>query len=212
MSFAPFNILNRILFPNRCYICEREALDKLCDICLSLCRLIEGNHDPIKSVFHYHDTIRSLILGTKVLQHLHFAHLLADLFKEALPKHIFYPDLLRFNGQAIVIVPGRTLVLYQRGFDLNILFAKALRTLINIPIVHLLNRSRTPKKLSRISNKQERFQAIQGTFSLAHYEHFERLILLDDIVTTGATLQEAKKTLAPLKAKIFALTAAKTPF
>lgn len=212
MSLSIFNILNRIFFPNRCYVCGGEALDRLCTVCRPLCRLIEANHGPVKSAFHYDDTIRTLMLGAKVLHQVHFAHLLADLFKEALPKLTFYPELLRFAGQGIVIVPGGAFVLYQRGFDINILLAKALADLIDAPLVPLLNRSRAAIKLARIDNKQERFQAIQGTFSLAKHKNIERLILLDDIVTTGATLQEAKKTLAPLKAKIFALTAAKTPF
>lgn len=212
MSRNIFHILNRVFFPNRCYICARDADDELCRVCRSLCRAIFGNQGSIKSVFYYDDTIRKLVLGAKVGHKPHFGHLLANLFREMLPLSSFYRELIEFNASAIVLVPGRRVVLYQRGFELTILLARALQSMINVPIVPLLLYAHGHSKMSRIQHKNERFHAIQGSFSLRFLSQHKRLILMDDIVTSGATLNEAKKTLRPLKAQIFCLTVAKTPF
>ncbi len=64
---------------------------------------------------------------------------------------------------------------------------------------------------ARIENRKERLRNIIGSFAVKNTENIKNknIILIDDITTTGATLNEAKKTLKKAGAKkIIAFTAA----
>ena len=87
----------------------------------------------------------------------------------------------------------------QRGFHHALLLAQALR--MGLPITpHAL--LRLPEALGQhqaLRKKQDRLRAMRGAFVLAPAQQAalqgQRVLLLDDVMTTGATLHSAAHTL-----------------
>jgi len=99
----------------------------------------------------------------------------------------------------------------ERGYDQAELLAKELSALSGIPSARLLNRRHTARQ-STAKSKEARRTNVAGAFSLRETADLSgrRILLIDDICTTGATLGEAAKVLRKAGAEVdclaFALT------
>lgn len=82
-----------------------------------------------------------------------------------------------------------------RGFNQSMLLAEAVHDCLSLPLFPLLARKKSaPPQTSVDAHLPElRQQNIAGMFSLAEDMHTvpEKCVLLDDVATTGATLEEA---------------------
>jgi predicted amidophosphoribosyltransferase len=90
--------------------------------------------------------------------------------------------------EAVTFVPATRAALRRRGFDHGRAIADTIATELDIPLVETLARSeaRDQRALGRIA----RAANAAGTFS-ATGEVVERIVLTDDVFTTGATLDAA---------------------
>ncbi len=88
-----------------------------------------------------------------------------------------------------------------RWFNQSEEMAKVISTYSKKPIVHLLERSKKTAGQAGLS-RQNRATNVHHVFSLTkdayRYER-ARILFIDDVLTTGATLHEACKTLRPLR-------------
>jgi predicted amidophosphoribosyltransferase len=92
-----------------------------------------------------------------------------------------------------VPVPSNTLSLRERGFNPAEIIARELcRSLNGIGYQNLLARTRQTKDQSRLSPGQ---RAENQLNSMMAKVGCERVILIDDVITTGSTLKTASKTL-----------------
>jgi ComF family protein len=112
----------------------------------------------------------------------------------------------------VVPVPLHPIRLRQRGFNPAALLASALGRERGLPV--------DPAALARIRNtpsqtqlpRSERARNVRGAFRARNPALPERVWLVDDVVTTGSTLQEAARTLRGAGARwIVAVCAARTP-
>lgn len=104
----------------------------------------------------------------------------------------------------------------QRGFHHTLLLAQALRLGLPINTQTLLRLPEVLGQHQALRKKQDRLRAMRGAFVLAP-EHQtvlqgQRVLLLDDVMTTGATLHSAAQTLlqtgaAQVSAVVLARTA-----
>ena len=93
-----------------------------------------------------------------------------------------------------------------RGFNQSKLLASALGNAWELPVTDILRRERNTRPQSTLTH-DERLKNIKDAFQSAPLPQNEILILVDDVKTTGGTLEEAARALASAGAHtIWALT------
>ncbi len=100
------------------------------------------------------------------------------------------------DPSALVPVPLHSRREYFRGFNQAELFAQELGEMLDLDVrCDLAFRKKHRAVQSRISGPK-RFENVRGVFEPYHSEErCERLLLVDDVVTSGATVGELSKTL-----------------
>lgn len=122
-------------------------------------------------------------------------HVLIDLFYEALiQKEIFISSITL--DTVFVPIPLSSKKLQQRGYNQSLLLAKGLAKKFNLPYSDGLLRIKETKpqfglqKNERKTNMKDAFAIKKGNF-----KKYTSVFLVDDVLTTGATLSEAAKIL-----------------
>jgi ComF family protein len=113
----------------------------------------------------------------------------------------------------IIPVPLHRNDLKKRGFNQSVLLGKVTGDYLSIPVREnvLVKKKLTPFQVNL--SKKERKINILGAFSVEKPEEIEgkNILILDDVFTTGATVEECTKELMKARAKnIFVLTLART--
>ncbi len=112
---------------------------------------------------------------------------------------------------AIIPVPTKRSSLRSRGFDHTLLLAQELASLRGIQVAEIMSVGRS--KVQHFLDKDERANQVKGIFKVIGDFDFSRpVLLLDDIVTTGATMLEVAEVLRQHGAKtVWATAVAKQP-
>jgi ComF family protein len=95
------------------------------------------------------------------------------------------------SADAIIPVPLHKKKLMLRGYNQSEQFAIGLARSMNIPVIrHLLTRTKATETQTRKS-RFNRYQNVKEIFMTDHPEEWtgKPLILVDDVITTGATLE-----------------------
>ena len=111
-------------------------------------------------------------------------------------------------------VPISSLRRRRRGFDQTLLLAKAAGRALGLEPRRTLKKRSLVKPQSRTLDRAERQRNIRGAFQVIDAEAVrgKRILLIDDVLTTGATVSEAARVLMEAGAKsVDAATLAVTP-
>ncbi len=149
---------------------------------------------PVEAVFapyRFGGETRQLIHQLKFNACEEAAPLLARAMADALPRRDF---------DCIVPVPLHPLRQRQRGFNQTLLLARELSLRTGIPARELLRRDRYHAPQSRLPLKR-RADNVRGAFSCAGDPGGQRVLLLDDVRTTGSTACACAETLLNAGAK-----------
>jgi len=97
---------------------------------------------------------------------------------------------------AIVPIPLHWRRLFCRGYNQSEIIAKQLSKELKIPVEKILMRNRHTKQQAKLE-KNERKKNLIDAFSIIKGANYEKrsILLVDDVMTTGATLTEAAKVL-----------------
>ncbi len=105
----------------------------------------------------------------------------------------------------------------KRGFNQAKLIAKKLAKINGQAVLSLLTKTKNTKSQTELT-KKERLENVKNTFAIAKgrlksdFNQIKRVVLVDDIYTTGATMQECCKVLKKAGAKeVWGFTLARTP-
>ncbi len=107
-----------------------------------------------------------------------------------------------YQGYAVASVPLHVKKLKERGFDQSFVLAHKIAEILDLPLlVRPLKRIRETFPQAR-KNRAERFQNVRGAFEVVSLDAvFEKNILLvDDVFTTGSTVNEVTRVLKKAKA------------
>lgn len=169
-----------ILTGKRCECCSRMTLDMICSDCEWWAN--QNTPDPLVSnysVFTYNEQIQAMIAKWKYRGDF----ILADAFKHQFI-HSFRKRFSSVMGQMLVVpIPLSAERLYERGFNQ----AKVLADFLPIKNSELLTRVHSEKQ-SKMS-RSERIST-ENPFKM-NGEINKKVILVDDIYTTGKTLRHA---------------------
>ncbi len=185
-----------------CPICERRYASSICcEECFIELDRYFNDTDIIKSlgvakaiaIFYYSDSVKKLIHcfkydGFKKIGKF-FVELLAN--KIETRKDLFRKDAI------IVPIPTSKAKIRERGFDHTHFLAYELSKLTKLEYKKLLFRTRYT--ISQTKAK-DRWENIDKTFIGLNLEEYKnkQIILLDDVITTGATMLSAIKVLDDL--------------
>ena len=158
--------------------------------------------DGIQSLVYYAGPIRTLI---QQIKYRHSFAIVAELLPQLLPKTFleFEPDLM------IVPVPLSKERYQTRGFNQSEIIAKALGDAFTEPVeTKWLKRIKNTATQTRLT-REERILNLKDTFVASSEVRGKSVLLIDDVWTTGSTLNEAANELKRKGAKrVYAFTIA----
>lgn len=196
--FAPFDCLNckteGLLL---CKDCQRSALPSLpqcCYKCLtptvaSVCYKCRATTDlsDVWAATIYKDVIVQLVGRLKFARTQAAAHIIAQIMVQRLPS---------FSERTVVIhVPTANQRVRQRGYDQAQLIAREFARSQGLGYQALLRRQGKTRQVG--ANRTERLLQLQNAYycpkpDLVYSAH---ILLVDDVLTTGATIETAAKVL-----------------
>lgn len=163
--------------------------------------------DLCVSPLYYEDRVRAAILRFKFQDATAYAELFGRLIADCVAEHL----VGRYD--LITWVPLSRNRLKKRGYDQAMLLAMAAALQLDDVAVELLKKPEEVPAQSGVGSAEKRRANISGAFCVADEELVSgrRILLIDDIVTTGATLSECAKTLkAAGAAEVVCCTLART--
>lgn len=98
------------------------------------------------------------------------------------------------NDYVVTFIPSDRLKQSNRGFNSAQIVAQAVAKKLNLPVKSLLIKSKVVEPFE-YKNKMQRFSSIKNAFLVKSKNIPKNILLVDDVITTGATLLEATKTL-----------------
>jgi len=188
-----FSELSQLLFPTRCYGCNQLGLN-ICTSCRDqwiphYYKSNIGDHF-VHSAVVYTDTASKIILAAKE-NGLKGAD---DLIISAI-MHVLKQSRVNFSYLTLIPVPSSKYSQRKRGRSFIVDLTQQISDLSGISMRDCLYVSRRVSDQSGLTKKQ-RMLNVQGAFSLRKGTVLRGdVILIDDVVTTGATLREAARAL-----------------
>lgn len=192
-----------ILVPDFCQNCQRLG-PLLCRDCYhSLEFYFEQNfRDEMEKIFITVYPDKVLVMGrlsaglaklTKKLKYQSCKNL-APFLARMLQRHLLIPA-----ADCLTFVPLHPLKERQRGYNQCQEIALTLSQLLQLPVFDLLERQRYLSAQAQVSEKKKRLERLNGVFAIR--ENVEELVrnrhilLLDDVLTSGTTLNETSRLL-----------------
>lgn len=165
---------------------ESASSETLCGQCL------KSGHsfDKAFSLFQYSSPIDHFIQALKFNGKLHFASLLGNLLADALANRP-----AESLPEVIIPVPLHSSRQRARGFNQAVEIARPVSTALNIPLnYHSCIRTR-PTIAQSTLNARKRRSNILGAFAVKRKINIKNIAILDDVITTGHTVNELARTL-----------------
>jgi ComF family protein len=212
------NLLDTI-FPKSCSICKKKG-DYLCSRCKKLfkrnlpecyiCRKLSPSYKThyecskkkeesfLNHVFigWEYNSLSSIILKKYKYNYVQgISETLVEIFIESIKKSTFDRQL---EGTILTNVPLTKNRLCDRGFNQTTKIAERVAEAFNIPFAQGLIEKKEDYGHQALRDKEEREKIKGDTFALKNSfspERYSSITILDDVITTGATLEAISSTL-----------------
>lgn len=218
------NFLLDVFFPKFCLGCGKERT-WLCEDCQALLEIQEENFCPVCgkltldfkthkfckrktnleglfwAVDYNNPLVKKLILKFKYTS---FARELAKPLAKILISHFLLTEFpLRKMNFILVPIPLIRKRLKWRGFNQAEEISKEISRFFQLPVENFLIREKEREPQMKIQDLKKRKENIKGVFSCHSPEKVKgkKILLIDDVCTTRATLEEAARVLKKAGAK-----------
>ncbi|MFA6353342.1 MAG: phosphoribosyltransferase family protein [Candidatus Paceibacterota bacterium] len=218
------NTILDIVFPIKCMLCGKTGVD----LCLDCLKEAPGaERESIKWVFplydYRHPTIKKSLWLLKYKGKKRLANIFAEIIYDKILEELSELSILEnFVKPILIPIPLSSKRYRERGYNQAELICKELikinhlRHGVNMQLENnILIKIKETEHQARIKNRNIRLKNLIGSFAVKNKEKNlnliknRNIILIDDITTTGATLNEARKILKQAGArKIIAFTVA----
>ena len=222
------------LFPSRCILCQKTVNQdiELCpdcykalphnDVCCVRCalplpeninnRVLCGRciqkapaFDYAHSLFRYEDSVIGLVHQLKFGEKISYARSIGEMLQQKLLEIGENPDCL-------LPVSLHVSRLRQRGFNQSIEISRVIAKKLAIPIEYdaVVRHRHTPAQTGL--DAKQRKKNIIGAFSVVQELNYQHVLIVDDVMTTGATVNELARVLKKNNvARVGVLTIARAP-
>ena len=193
-------MLLQLLFPPKCILCGRLLESRETDLCQA-CRA-DGPEciqtrakfpflDTWTAVWHYEGLVRKSIHRFKFRGRRHYAKSYGRLLAMKLSQQ--HPE----GFDILTWVPTGKLRKLTRGYDQVELLANAVGSELGMAPMPLLKKIRNNRPQSGIKGEAQRRANVLGAYRVIDPAavYGKRIVLLDDVITTGATAGECARVL-----------------
>lgn len=194
-----------------CAVCGRDIREgAVCRDCarqLAQARILRTERlggIPLYSCYRYEDCVRRILLRFK----LNHRPWLADAIGGQMASFLRSRALSFSAATFVPLSKGRQLL---RGYNQAELLAREIGKQLGIPVLPLLKRVRKTKVQSRLG-AEERVKNLKDAFGMANAGQElsgQRILLVDDIATTGTTVLQCAKPLQKAGASVSAIVFAR---
>lgn len=193
----------RLLFPSKCILCRKLLPTRESDICKE-CQRAVPKFKKLKrkipfiahftSLWYYKGSAKGSLLRFKFFGCPGYGKVYGKLLARMLREEEF--DLLSWT-------PVSFLRQYRRGYDQAKLIAQAAAKELGIQAVPTLRKHRHTPPLSHTLDAAQRRAIVAGAYKVVSPSKIigKRILLIDDVLTTGVTASECAKTLLIAGAK-----------
>jgi len=200
--------MRNILGTNECINCKAPNLESglLCYNCFKKLDFIT-NYPDVTSIYAHNKLAKKLVKETKYRD----TQIYLNFFTNIL---IYYIKWQKIDFDYIIAVPSDYLTLIKKSEHHNFLIAKKLASYFQKKTLTNLLKCKRKKSQTSLSAKQRK-RNLKDIFYLNEKQlkkiSFKKIILLDDITTTGSTIENASNILTKnTTVKIYPLTLNKT--
>ena len=189
--------LATLLFPPHCAFCGKVGVQGVCPACektLPYCKTPFHERAEIGACLaplKYEGIVREALLDYKFHGSQSRCTGFGDLLAQAAAEH--------FGGQfdLVTFVPVSKKRRRERGYDQSYLLARETCRHWDTAPAALLQKTKDNPAQSSLSSREERQKNVAGVYAAVNEEKIRgaRILLIDDILTTGATLREAARVL-----------------
>ena len=172
--------------------CQTCGLPRWSDICAD-CRERPPLFRKLRAVAFYEPTLREAIHLMKYEKKQTFSKHLIQLLQTHLPVDLPFTDY-----DFLLPIPLHTNRFHQRGFNQAEQIAQGVAQVCGVPVrTDILFRIKDTAPLSSLGSHEERMKNIEGAFEVRSPDLIQnqKILLIDDIFTTGTTINETLKTL-----------------
>lgn len=217
-----FSGLLDLIYPPHCLICRAEGQSYLCGKCIEKitlikppycqkcggptesfhcqeCRSREYHFESARSAAIYEDVMRQAVHELKYNNHINIAPPLAEIMALS-----FNDTGLAGRADIVIPIPIHRSRQIRRGFNQSEELARGFCSRLHLPMeTSVLHKTKKTKRQMELPFDL-RVGNIRGSFSVTHPEKIrgKRVLLIDDVFTTGSTLDEAAKVLREAGASI----------
>ena len=201
-----YHFLMELLFPPKCVLCRKLLKSGEIDLCRE-CRADAPEYagkkinirflDSFAAVWYYEGNVRRSLLRFKFYNARSYGVSYGRILAMRLQRE--YPD----GFDMLTWVPVSRLRKLRRGYDQVELLAKAVGRELGLSPVPTLKKIRNNRPQSRLKAPAARRANVLGAYRLLEgaAAKGQRVLLLDDILTTGATAGECARVLLSAGAK-----------
>ncbi|MBN8827685.1 MAG: ComF family protein [Sphingobacteriia bacterium] len=219
--FKIFSKAIDIIFPPKCLFCQKIILDHLtiCSDCFKEIEFVGKNKCkrcavPLKYDYGEEIECARCIESSPVYNKLHAIFYYGDYLKEAVHK-FKYTDKTSYskffstymvrsisnefkNFDYLTYVPLHYLKIIKRKYNQSNLLARNVSRLINMPVIHALKRVKNTVPQNNLKYTERQIN-VKDVFvfnkKISNKIKGKNILLIDDVVTTGSTVNECAKIL-----------------
>ena len=222
-------LLKNLFLKTKCINCHRANKNAFCDSCINQLQMIPALHCEIcqsislkgnnclecekrkplfiklTSIGIYNGLLKNLIYDYKYQKIKEYAYPLSFVLSNSLKK-----DFPVKKIDIVTSIPLHKDKLKIRGFNQSELLAKEIAKIFKIKYCEIFGRIKNTKPQFALS-AQERKENLDSAFEIIYPKlNNKTVLIIDDIFTTGATIQECAKIIIPYTDKIYVAVLARS--